>query len=503
MTNRTRALFGGGRSWRRAAACACIMLSPLAAVHAQIIPIKTVPLAEGDQLGFFPSANLGMGGVSIAIADTLLDPFINPAKGARLRRGSFFGSPSVYSLSRRVGSGRTLPLGAITRSRSSFAGLSVAIQEINPAQPPQVNVFPVNADFSITALPDSTGIASRQPLSNKYVSAMAGRVFPTHGLSVGVSAFWSGLRVVDGVDQLYIGSQGVRQSGQALDLRFGLLKEWGNDRSFEAVVVHNRSDVAHDVSYLDFFWDPATRQSKPRPRLEQYGDRANTSGLHLEYEQPLADSGWRIGGLLTANRASHPKVPAYDFMNVPGRSSAFNLGVGLSKSQGPMRLGIDMIYEPIWSYTGVESIENRFQFSNSIVRAGVSRDFPVVPAQNAEAAAAETSLRLQLGIQLRSIHYWLDRYENLTQLSRSQEESWKEWTNALGASLRFPELEIHYRMRSASGAGRPGVAGPDPGFRTGVVGASILPGPVLTPTALALTSVRVTTHQFSVSVPIR
>src|SRR5574342_576712 len=51
---------------------------------AQIIPIRSVPLAQGDQLLIFPTANLGMGGVSIALADSLRDPFRNPAMGARV-----------------------------------------------------------------------------------------------------------------------------------------------------------------------------------------------------------------------------------------------------------------------------------------------------------------------------------------------------------------------------------------------------------------------------------
>ena len=59
------------------------LLTP-ALAQAQVIPIKTVPLAAGDQFRIFPSQNLGMGRVSIAVDDPLLDPFVNPAKGSRL-----------------------------------------------------------------------------------------------------------------------------------------------------------------------------------------------------------------------------------------------------------------------------------------------------------------------------------------------------------------------------------------------------------------------------------
>ena len=47
---------------------------------AQLISVKSVPVAEGDQFTIFPSQNISMGGVSIALDDPLLDPFLNPAK---------------------------------------------------------------------------------------------------------------------------------------------------------------------------------------------------------------------------------------------------------------------------------------------------------------------------------------------------------------------------------------------------------------------------------------
>src|SRR6059058_1563217 len=77
---------------------------------AQLISIKTVPIAQGDQFEIFPSNNLGMGSVSIALPDTLLDPFLNPGKGARLGAARFFGAPTAYGISQGAGGGRTLPL---------------------------------------------------------------------------------------------------------------------------------------------------------------------------------------------------------------------------------------------------------------------------------------------------------------------------------------------------------------------------------------------------------
>src|ERR687885_2320830 len=100
-------------SWRstvRRTVRAAILVPALAgSASAQLIGIKSVPIADGDQFQIYPSKNLGMAGVSIAVADTLLDPFVNPALGTRMRGGLFSGSPVVYSVSRHAGGGRTLP----------------------------------------------------------------------------------------------------------------------------------------------------------------------------------------------------------------------------------------------------------------------------------------------------------------------------------------------------------------------------------------------------------
>jgi hypothetical protein len=275
--------------------------------------------------------------------------------------------------------------------------------------------------------------------------------------------------------------------------------------------------MTHDVTYVDFFWDPNLRQTLPQPRLEHNPDRTNTWGLHLQYQRPLLDSVSRIGAILTANRMSHPKIPNYEIMSIPrdpGYSSAFNLGVGLSESDGPVTFGIDAILEPIWSHTwadaaapvptsgggilpaGARTIENRFTFTNAILRAGLSRDFAL--------EASESSARVQVGMQLRSINYHLDQYSHVLSAGRTQDESWTEWTYAIGTSLRFPELELHYRWRSTSGTGRPGLAGGGFPFAEGATLASTGRNFLVAPAGeLSLAPVRVITHQFSISLPLR
>jgi hypothetical protein len=510
------------RSWLRAGvttACVAVLSSLLCGTAAaQLIAIKTVPVAEGDQFGFFPSANLGMAGVSIALHDTLLDPFSNPATASRLRGTHVFGSPSFYSVSSNAGSGRTLPLGSFAQRGNSYAGIVLAVQEVSAARREFGGPF-----FAVTDPGLSSTIGPPAPpfpntprtRTNQYALAMVGREIPEAKLSLAASAFWSGLSAVDGVELLYAGSQDVKQFGQALDFRVGMVKEMAGDQSLEAVVVHNRFAMTHDVTYVDFLWDPNFRTTLPHPRLEHNPDRTSTWGLHLQYQRPLADSGRRIGALFTANRMSHPKIPNYEIMSIPrdpGYSTALNLGVGLSQSRGPTTFGMDVIVEPIWSHTwadaespvptdgggmiptGGKTIENRFRFSNALLRIGMNHEFPLdMPGFSAS---------IQAGAQLRSISYDLDQFSHVVGAGREQREAWTEWTYTWGAGVRTLDVDIHYRLRMTSGTGRPGVAGS--GFLTPESAAASGRAFLLAPSgALTLDPVRVTTHQIAVSLPVR
>ena len=472
---------------------------------AQLISVKTVPIAQGDQFDFLPSRNQGMASVSIAVADTLLDPFSNPAKASRLGGSHFFGSPTFFSVSSNAGGGRTLPLTALGRSRSVFGGFGLAFQEIDAAR--RADFQPVFFGPSAPPPPDRTH-------HNRYGFAMIGRSFPGSGLSVAASASGAGLEAVDGVDLLYAGSQAIQQRGQFMDVRVGLLKEWSPSRSLEAVVVHHRYRSSHEVTYADWFWDPSLRQVVARPRIEHNLDRTNTSAIHFAYVQPVGAAGWRIGGLLTANRLTHPKIPNYAIMNIPrdpGHSEAYNIGVGVSKMMEGFTFGLDAIFEPIQTSTwaeaaeptttavgalipaGGKTVENRFRFSNAHVRIGVSQELDM-PDHMPDAG-------FQFGLGVRSIHYWLRQDDNVARSRRRQEERWVEWSPSWGTSLRFPRLELRYRGRRTSGTGRPGVAS-DFVIRefASLDAASIVAAPS---GPLTLDEVRVVTHQLSLSFPIR
>src|SRR5437016_8774216 len=118
------------------AVCSIAFLVVVVPAGAQVIPIKTIPIAQGDQFQIYPSNNLGLGGVSIALADSLGDPFANPATTARLRGSWIFSAPTVYSVSRRAGGGRSLPLAMLARQATWYGGLAVVLLQVDPRRPP-------------------------------------------------------------------------------------------------------------------------------------------------------------------------------------------------------------------------------------------------------------------------------------------------------------------------------------------------------------------------------
>lgn len=481
------------------------------AAQAQVISIKTVPIAQSGQFDIFPSQNAGMANVSLALPDTLLDPFSNPAKGARVGSGRFFGSPALYHVTGNAGAGRTLPLGALASLGRWFGGAFGAVQEVDASGVAQANQF----QFPTRQLP-----IGEETHGNAFAFAMLGKTLPGN-VSLAGSIFWSGLRAVDGVDMLYAGSQSVTQRGHAGDFRLGLLKEWAGGRSLEALAVHNRFEMAHEVVFQDLIWNPATQSLTQQTRNEHNLDYTYTTGLHVTFQQPIAETGWRVGTLLTTNRMSHPKLPEFDVQSVgiiaipwdPGTSYAFNVGAGLSRASAGARFGFDLIYEPIWSHTwgeapspiatndggiipaGGKTIDNHFRFQNWIARIGTNRDLGLGHTGNAVA--------LQVGLMVHSIGYTMVQWDNVQGRGRSQAERWAEWAPTWGLTLRFPDLELRYQGQVTNGTGRPGVV---PNVRFGVADAAVA-GPsnsilVAPGGPLTLGAVKMFTHQISISVPL-
>jgi hypothetical protein len=501
------------RSPHRATLVALALLLPATAATAQLIPIKTVPVAQADQFDIFPSRSLAMGGVSIAVDDPWLDPFVNPAKGARLKGGRVAGAPTMFSVSNDAGGGRTLPISVLGTAGTWFGGLALALQEIDGAR----DVIPVQ-QFGLTDLSTVGPVPpppTRRSHGNRFVHGLLGTPLGDGSWSLGASLQWAELNAMDGVEFLYPRSADLTQFGHVVDARVGMLKQWEGDRSLEAMLLHNRIDMTHDVTYVEWFWDPAQRRSVPRPRPEQNIDRTFTWGGHVEYEQPLPGAGWRAGARLTANLASHPKIPNYEIMNIPrdpGRSHAYNIGLGVSRVFEATTFGIDAIFEPIRSHTwadaaapiemtggdtlpaGARTIENWFRFTNAMLRFGLTEERRVVDS--------ETVIAMQLGVALRTVSYRLKQVDHVQdEAERAQRESWNEWMPTWGLRMEMPRLAIGYRGSLTSGTGRPGVAGAggarDGGFATQ---SSVLIAPS---GPITLDGVSVVSHQISISLPIR
>lgn len=500
-----------------ALALSALVLIAAQPLPAQLISIKTVPIAQGDQFDIYPSMNQGMAGVAIALPDTLLDSFRSPARGSRLSQARFFGTPTVYGISSNTGGGRTLPVTVFTPLGSWYGALSLAVQEVDPSRAPGSVLMGPPPPGVVVQGPQPIAVTPPTPQShgNAYVLALVGKTLPEPKVSVGASFSWARLNAMDGVDLLYPGSQSINQFGHAVDVRVGLLKEWAGDRALDAVLLHNHFAMSQDVTYLDLFWDPGTQRVLQRPRVDHELDRTDTWGLHLQYERPLAATGWRIGWIATGNLMTHPKIPNYELMNIPrdpGRSQAYQVGVGVARTRGPATFGLDAVYEPIWSRTwaaaaapmatnagdtipvGGMTIENRFHFSNFIFRMGIGRDVGI--------GGRTRGGTWQLGLAARTVHYWLSQRDLVQGTARAQEEWWVEWTPTWGFTLRFPELELRYSGRVTKGTGRPGTQVTPVFFAdaAGVRSGDLLVAPN---GPLTLDGVSVVTHQVSLSLPLR
>ena len=486
----------------RLALATLLVLSALpCAAAAQLIPVKTVPLAAGDQFLISPSQNLGMASVSIALGDTLLDPFLNPAKGARVQRTLLFAAPAFYSISNGHGGAQTLPVGGLFAGRRWFGGAAAALQQVQSDDRSGNGVV-----FDSWGQPQTLRDRSTR---NLYASAQLGTRLSGGRTAVGAGLSYAGLNMIDGVDLLYAGSQRIDQDGHQLDLRAGLLHEMRGERSLELLLLHNRFDVTHDVTYVDVRWDPVARRQEVRTREEHNRDQTDTWGAHVGFRQPLTESGWKVGGILTGNYKNHPKIPNYEIMNIPrdpGQSWAYNLGLGVSRTDGPGTVAIEAVYEPIWSNTwadadtahttrtggriapGEKTIENDFAFSNFALRTGVGRQME--------------RWGFQLGLQIRSIGYELDQYDYVGERRRDQEESWMEWAPTWGLAARFPEFQLRYAGRLTLGTGRPGVAWTaQQGLRAADVALSS--NFIVAPSGpLTLQPAHVLTHQVTASIPI-
>ena len=501
---------------------ALLAIAPLATpVSGQVIGLKTVPLAAGDQFLIFPSQNLGMGGASFALEDPLADPFGNPAAGVRLTESRLFSVPTFYSVSDENGGARTMPVGIQLRSDSWFGGGLVALQDVDQGRAASnwQWVFPLDGAFS---LPNPNLLAERSA-TNRFAQIFLGRQLGQRW-SMGASALVVGINGTDGVEQLYANAWDVVEHGSLKDYRVGLVGRLPGDRTVEVSVVRSDSEMTQDVTSVTWeLTDSLNWRWTPTVDDEAHRNITKTWGAQFSYRQPLEAAGWTVGGSVIVNRKDHPKIPTYDLLAVrnaerppiprdPGNSWAFVIGAGLAYEEGPTTFAIDVAYEPAVSDTwadelvdvtaadgsiipaGGHTVDNHFDFSNASARLGLDQQF------------AE-SWAFQLGVRMRSYSYRMEQQDYVLGLERSLTQQWTEWTPSWGVSYDLEGIELRY-IGLASAAGHfpfPGLGGDEVWFDAGVVAEDQLGGDILAPPAggLATPDQTTLTHRLQISLPIR
>ena len=253
-------------------ATCCVVLAVPREGLAQIVTPKTLPVLQDGQFDIFPSARAGMAGTSIAVDDSLLDPFVNPAKAARIESSHVFSAPFFHSVSQQRGGGKTLPIGGDGSWEKWAATGLVTFQQL---------------DRSGARLNLST---SDRSAFNQYAAGSIARRLTT-STSVGLGVQLASLNAIDGVDILYPGSDRIEQSGGLADYRLGLSKDLGEDRHFELMLLHSRSHMEHDVRFTTYHWDPVNRINVKEQRTDDNQDQTRIWGLHSEYSRPVGSDG--------------------------------------------------------------------------------------------------------------------------------------------------------------------------------------------------------------------
>lgn len=467
------------------------------AAAAQSVPVKTIPVAEGDQFWLFPSERGGMGGVGIALDDRLNDPFVNPAKGANLAGAQFVSSPAYYGFGplnglSREGSGRTLPVGTLVKQNGAFAGLMMAFQElVSPRNQTCCNP----RRTAMTTTRSESAIAA----NNLYFSALGGLEIPDSDWSVGLSAFHAQLGGLEGVSLLYA-ANGLRQDGSMQQYRAGFYREWGSGHAVDLVVMHHRFAMTHRMQELS--WESSS--------FREEHDETRSFAVQGGYRHTFS-SGWSLGGQVVGDWKWHPKIPNYDLMQIPrdpGNSSAYNFGVGLATTSGAATFGVDLIYEPIWSHTWADAVETTQTANGGVVHAGSMTVENYFVFHNARFRMGVQRhgerLNFSAGIDMHHISYDLDQMDFIRNQRRLLDQHWTEWMLSTGIGTDFSGFRLQYTGRLTLGTGTPGIQQPLGGGWTGGRGFAAEGADwVVAPNGpLILDETKVLSHQVALLVPL-
>jgi hypothetical protein len=464
-----------------------------AALAAQHIAIRTVPVPTGEQFAIFPSLTMGMADVRIAVDDPWLDPFANPARGSLVEQPRLHVLPTFYGEKNDWVAGRSLPLAIVIPGQRVFGSAAFALQQLSDER--RTPWLPE---------PDGSVIRDNSASNVHAFGSIGARLAPS--TAIGFSAYFADLDAVDGVNMLYGNSVAIEQSGELTEFRFGALHHFGGGRRLDAVVLRSSTDMEHNVHYARW-----TGQWQPETWAELNEDRTIAWAAQLRYAQPLNETA-SIGLMVAGNTKAHPKIPNYDIVSIPrdpGNSAMFNIGVGISNRNGPALFGADIMYEPgrshTWAYAdtatatptgtipaGGKTVDNQFRFGSWTLGVGLQWEGP--------------KAGFQAGVRLRDTRYTLEQENFLTETKRRTRESWMEWSPSWSGVVRFAEFDLRYTGRFTAkgwpdaqgqwgwgwGTGLRALASAPPGSVDFLVGPT---GPVWLP------EYRVTTHRLMLSVP--
>lgn len=409
---------------------------------AQTVQIKTVPILASDQFNLVPSFRQDMGHVSIAVPDSIQDPFINPGKAWTTRSSWFLcikregwrfnqetayrqNSNARYTSSEESSSSAALlsvPVGGYFTGQWIYGGGMVALQQIS-------NVNTSKDNFKAANVP---------------ITLFGGLRLPGSDLAVGAGVSHIRINGVDGVYLLYPNATRLRQHGHASQYRLGLSKRWGDRRLYSLSgmrYLYRLTQSTNDVTNQD----------------EHQGWLLQTDYIHT------VTPGWSVAGLLTADWRYHPKIPEYPLANIPrdpGHTQALQIGLGCKWQNSSTLLGIDLIYEPIdvktWAeaateittwdkqvyHKGDKTMRNDYQFRNRLLRSGMQYRI-------------SRTVQLASGAQIRfyEYDYYQNDFINRSETTAKPQRAWTETTWSGGLTLHLAHVNLTYNVRLLSGTG--------------------------------------------------
>jgi hypothetical protein len=444
---------------------AALLMFATAPAFAQVIQVKTIPVAEGSVGAINPSGVEVAGGADIAVIDSLGGVYTNPAL-AVLTPPSVTIAPRFFGigpdLAMEDGTMWTLPVHAMHRGGSWGGGMSFVLQTADignlMSAPDWRFRIPTTwpGDHTVDEwLPQR----ARTHTKNAFVGGTLAREIPGSNWSIGIGGHHGILNWADGAHLLYGTPAYMEQRGRTTELRIGAARQSDSGRFFDVVTAYHDYRMTHDIySWGSWWW-----QTQLNHRIEN--DNTYGVGIKVRRHEPLSEQ-WTAGFKLAANVKHHAKIPDYDLMRIPrdpGDTQAFQLGVGFTRQHDGRRFAVDLVFEPIWSHTWADTPVAMGTPGGEIIPAGgitVENDFLLYNVHLRMGMSSTRGHALhQYGMNMRRIAYRLDQTNHIQAQERRQFESWVEADVSGGSTFRVLGADLGYSLHMTIGTGSPYVGG--------------------------------------------